>query len=233
MHIFLYPPSLFPLSPLSAPPICLSLSLILSLHLYLLICLSSSKCVLTCPCTITKRVCLFMLHKGITLFLLYYFSVKSPRCDLPQTALHYPTLVIFSHSAALGHTFPSQDPPPSLYVALSLCQSVVGSDGGSHSACFILFPGGGCPVVMTAGCPLSPREPRWTHHTHKPFWNDPIMLLSCTKTQLLVFRYGAGLLFLMRSFHIHPGLVLLINGRPAQSHILPQDNQDSLPSHPS
>lgn len=101
--------------PFQSPPICLRLSLILlSLHVCLLISLPSSKCILTCPCTITKPACLFMLHRGITLFLLHYFSVKLPRSDLPQTALYYPTLIIFSHSTTPWHndththTFPSQ-----------------------------------------------------------------------------------------------------------------------------
>lgn len=94
-------------------PICLSLSFILwSLCLFVLslfsfscssVCLSHSKCILMCPCTITKPACLFILHRGFTLFLRYYFFVKSPRYDLPQTALHCPTLIIFSHSATLGH----------------------------------------------------------------------------------------------------------------------------------
>lgn len=116
-----------PPHPFQFLPICLSLSLILlSLHVCFLISLPSSKCSLTWPCTITKQACLFMLHRGITLFLLYYFSVKSPRYDLPQTALHYPTLIIFSHSATPGHndtyapTFPSQD-CLSLSFSLSLC----------------------------------------------------------------------------------------------------------------
>lgn len=67
------------------------------------VCLSLSKCILMCSCTITKPACLFILHRGFTLFLCYYFFVKSPLYDLPQTALHCPTLIIFSHSATLGH----------------------------------------------------------------------------------------------------------------------------------
>lgn len=105
-------------------PICLSLSFDLlslcaslssSLSPFSFVCLSHYKCTLTCPCTITKPACLFMLHRGITLFSRYYFFVKSPRYDLPQTALHRPTLIIFSHSANLGHndthahTFSSQN----------------------------------------------------------------------------------------------------------------------------
>lgn len=75
----------------------LSFSLSAFAHLF------HSKLIPTCPRTTTKPACLFMLHWGITLFLCYYFFVKSPRYDLPQTALCCPTLIIFSHSATLGH----------------------------------------------------------------------------------------------------------------------------------
>lgn len=44
-----------------------------------------------------------MFHRGITLFLCYYFFVKSAQYDLPQTALCCPTLIIFSHFATLRH----------------------------------------------------------------------------------------------------------------------------------
>lgn len=122
---------LIPPTPFSFSPICLSLSLILlSLHFYFLISLPSFKWSLTWPCTITKQAWLFMLHRGITLFLLYYFSVKSPRYDLPQTALRCPTLIIFSHSTTPGHnethapTFPSHD-SLSLSVCLCVCISVL------------------------------------------------------------------------------------------------------------
>lgn len=81
-----------------------ALSLIFSLSLSLA-CLFCFKLIPTCPRTITKPACLFMLHWGITLFLCYYFFVKSPRYDLPQTALCCPTLIIFSHSATLGHKY--------------------------------------------------------------------------------------------------------------------------------
>lgn len=78
------------------------------------VCLSQFKCSLTCPCTITKPACLFILHLGITLFFRHYFFEKSLRYDLPQTARHRPTLIIFSHSAtqehndAHAHTFSHQ-----------------------------------------------------------------------------------------------------------------------------
>lgn len=123
----IFPPHFPPLTPFGFAPICLSLSLILSLHVWFLIPLPPPKCILTWPCTITKQACLFMLHRGITLFLLHYFSVKSPRHDLPQTVLYYPTLIIFSHSATPGcndthaPTFPSQDCFP---LALSLPPSI-------------------------------------------------------------------------------------------------------------
>lgn len=94
---------------------CHSVLLFSSLSPFSFVCLSHYKCTLMCPCTITKPACLFMLHRGITLFSRYYFFVKSPWYDLPQTALHCPTLIIFSHSANLGHndthahTFSSQN----------------------------------------------------------------------------------------------------------------------------
>lgn len=89
--------SIYPSPSVSVFPLCSCFS-----EVSVLISLLHSNGILTCPCTITKRACLFMLHWGITLFLCYYFFVKSLQCDLPQTAHHHPTLIIFSHSAGPG-----------------------------------------------------------------------------------------------------------------------------------
>lgn len=103
-----------------------------SLSFFLFACLFHSNLIPTCPRTITKPACLFTLHWGITLFLCYYFFVKSPQYDLPQTALCCPTLIIFSHSATLGHkdshththTLPHKPTAVCLYVSVFVCVCV-------------------------------------------------------------------------------------------------------------
>lgn len=58
------------------------------------VCLFHYECSLTCPCTITKPGCLFMLHQGITLFFCYYFfcevaSVWLAPDSAPPSHPHY------------------------------------------------------------------------------------------------------------------------------------------------
>lgn len=99
--------------------------------------LSHSKLIPTCPRTITKPACLFMLHRGITLFLFYYFFVKSPRYDLPQTALHCPTLIIFSHFATLRHRGAHTCTMP--HKPTAVCASFLCSSMGSMEKCTSLY----------------------------------------------------------------------------------------------
>lgn len=119
------------------------------LSLFPFVCLFHYECSLTCPCTITKPGCLFMLHQGITLFFCYYFfcevaSVWLAPDSAPPSHPHYIFTLRYPRTqwCTCTHIFfsPSQS-SSCVWVCFETALVSLVCEHGKLSVYFVLFHG--------------------------------------------------------------------------------------------